>query len=111
MAARKPRWVKPFCEAGRLDARRCGTCSAWLIVDQLGVEECYDANILSRDEAASALNAGRKIALIMPSASGQFFFLQNVVRTETLKNSTQFLCRHECGLPVLGSKKWKGVER
>lgn len=111
MVARKPRWVKPFCEAGRLTARRCGTCSAWLIVDSLGVEESYDASILSRTEAASALADGRRIALIMPSASGQFFFLQNIVRTESLADGTQFLCRHECGLKPIGTEKWKGLSK
>ena len=111
MAARKPRWVKPFCEAGRLSARRCGTCSAWLVVDAQVVEEDYDASILSRDEAANALTDGRRIALIMPSASGLFFFLQTVVQTETLASGTQFLCRHECGLPVCGTQKWRGVGR
>ena len=105
MAVRKPRWVKPFCEAGRLSARRCGTCSAWLVVNSQIVEECYDATILSRDEAASALNAGRRIELIMPSASGLFFFLQNVVQTKTLADGTQFLVEHECGCEPVGTQK------
>ena len=111
MAARKPRWVKPFCEAGRLTARRCGTCGAWLVVDQQVVEESYDASILSRTEAADALKNGRRVALILPSASGLFFFLQNVVRTETLADGTQFLIEHRCGLSAIGTQKWKGLAK
>lgn len=111
MVARKPRWVKPFCEAGRLSSRKCGTCSAWLITDSQVVEEDYDAAILSRSEATDALADGRRIALIMPSASGLFFFLQTVIRTETLADGTQFLCRHECGMQILGTQKWKGLKR
>lgn len=97
----KPSWLRIFAPPGnlaKLEACVCEGCGRWVIVQQLGVWDTYDAGIIQGDDIMIAIILKKRLTRIRWNVDYAQPTLIDVCGDKGISPDGQYLAEHDCRL-------------
>lgn len=111
---RKPSWLRAFAPPGnlaKLEATVCEGCGRWVIVQQLGVWDTYDAGIIQGDDLTVAIILGRRLTCIKWNEACRQPTLVDVCGMYGISPGGQYLVEHVCGFGRISDRPFTPPRR